>query len=555
MPVYSPFPDVTIPPCDISTFYFGLAHKRRRPDNDTLPLVHDSTTGKTLNLSDIQRQSEHVASGLSARGFIQSYDASREIDAVAVVYATTSIELISVHHGVLMAGGTYAPMDPGQSTKALAEHLDSLRPSAAFVTLALLPRFLEACEMVDLHIPTSLVFIVDSDPTTVSGYGSLASLVEEQAVYSRLPMMSLGQLEHRVALVVCSSGTTGGAKGVKLTHRNIIAAQIIVGGYMAQEIQRKGLEIPRETVLSSLPSWHIYGLSVLFYQSLASGSCIVQMPEFKPLEYLEAIQQHCVERLCATPAVLQALVNCSYRDPQDPGYVVHGASGRRFKIDSVKAIVCGGAMIPATRLREYSEYFGQAPIHLGYGSTETSSIAAGCTWGTPAPGATGILYPNTTALVLDADGQETQGFGELCIKGIQVMAGYADKSLPSPFVHDGFVRMGDYARVSEDGNVYVRGRMADLVHLAGDDGPRVVAPTDVECLASEHPAVRDCAAKGDGKGGLLVVVVLAGNSKEELEDVETWVQERNDFGLEMTFKSAPAIKKTPGGKVIRWLLD
>ncbi|KAJ1897348.1 hypothetical protein LPJ81_004557, partial [Coemansia sp. IMI 209127] len=186
--------------------------------------------------------------------------------------------------------------------------------------------------------------------------------------------------------------------------------------------------------------------------------------------------------------------------------------------------------------------------------TESSSIIAGNSWNIQAaPGAIGVLYPNSVAKVVDANGNETDKLGELCISGPHVMKGYVG-NVKSPIV-DGFLHTGDYARLSADGHVYLHGRLADVVHTAQG----LIIPTDVEAMLADNPAILDSAVVGVGAKGeaqAVVFLVLAGSDvpkNELLSDVRQFV--RMQMGNpHIVCREVSQIPKTPAGKILRHLL-
>ncbi|KAJ1938081.1 hypothetical protein EC988_007700 [Linderina pennispora] len=182
---------------------------------------------------------------------------------------------------------------------------------------------------------------------------------------------------------------------------------------------------------------------------------------------------------------------------------------------------------------------------------ESTSIIAGSSWTTPREGAVGVLYPNSSAMVIGTDGQETGGFGELCVSGPHVMHGYVNTAT-SP-VASGFLRTGDYARVSTDGHVFLRGRIADIVYTA--EG--AVVPTDVENALADCSLVRDCAVKGEGpKGSAMPVAYIvpreAAASDNTLQQISQWA--KTHAGVAIECRAVEAIPKSPAGKVLRYLL-
>ncbi|KAJ2043072.1 hypothetical protein GGI08_007523 [Coemansia sp. S2] len=221
---------------------------------------------------------------------------------------------------------------------------------------------------------------------------------------------------------------------------------------------------------------------------------------------------------------------------------------RKFDIGSVTVIGCGGAALPNCRRQRYSEYFDGAPILTGYGQTESSSTTAGGWWQKPAPGAVGVLYPNSMAKVIDAEGQETTGFGELCVAGPHITKGYIGRQ-KSPVDADGFLHTGDYARIDAGGNVFLSCRMSDIIYAA--QGP--ISPTDIEGVLFEHLSVEDCAVVGEGaKGQAYPVAYVVLCRPELLAGLEAWLQEKT--GISIVCHKVDAIPKSPAGKVLRHLL-
>ncbi|KAJ2740182.1 hypothetical protein GGI20_005943 [Coemansia sp. BCRC 34301] len=330
----------------------------------------------------------------------------------------------------------------------------------------------------------------------------------------------------------------------------------MAGGYSARTAHENALRpasyMPAQSrVLSALPASFIYGHSVLCYQSLATGDCIVQLPKFDVAMYLAAIERYKVNRLSGMPYLLHCL-HCQTTKVSEGVVALTSAPAHRFDVSSVKAIGCGGAPLPSCQQQRYSEYFNGAPVVTGYGLTESSSTIAGSSWQTPAPGAVGVLYPNSTAKVIDAEGLETTEFGELCVSGPHITKGYIGRHT-SPVDANGFLHTGDYARLDAHGNVFLGGRMADIVYSAR--GP--ISPVDIENVLFENLAVEDCAVASEGTKGQAVpvayiVLVSALRTPGLLSDIETWLRERT--GDSIACREAFAIPKSPAGKVLRRML-
>ncbi|KAJ2844270.1 hypothetical protein J3B02_005017, partial [Coemansia erecta] len=415
MPIRSPFPDVGIPAQDVTAFYFGLAQKREISSKcgsaSDVPLIINDATKEQCSFSDIKQLSATVAQGLVATGldirYRQSHCDRFFTGHVGAILLRTDIRLSAIHFGILLAGGTVAAMDPDQSPSVLGERLKVINANSVFVAADLLPLLLSALDQAGYHVPKSRIFVLDAfccdKPVTDNECVLFDDFVaaNSDAQYKPPEPMPEEELARKVALIVYSSGTTGSAKGVMLTHRNLVAAQMMVNGYIAQNpisVTKDGIpSYARESILAALPPWHLFGFSVQVYQPLATGCYLVVLPVLDPFSYIQAIERYRIGRLCATPGTLHALVSNSHRSKESGRITVTAVAEQSYDISSVRAIVCGGASIPPARKKQYREFFGNPVFAIGYGATETSSIIAGCTLRKPTPGAVGVLYPNSIA--------------------------------------------------------------------------------------------------------------------------------------------------------------
>ncbi|KAJ1729823.1 hypothetical protein LPJ61_003334 [Coemansia biformis] len=562
MPVRSPVPDVDIPPVDVATLFLGrgrehLARCRASDPGDEPALLVDASTGDALTFSALLRMAEAIATALAARGFTLDADSSSANGPgrVAAVYSPADIRFSAVHFGTLMAGGAYTVVDPAAGVADAARRLADVDAAVVFAAPALLPQLLEAIALAGMDVPPANIILIRESRPQHPCIDSLER-VPDGTVLDRLARVGAG-LAERVALIAYSSGTTGRPKGVMLTHRNIVAMWAMVGSYSLQGGPAGGGGEARgrkqRTTLSALSLWHIYGHCTLCYQPFYAGDRVVQLPRFGLAEYLDAIETHRVDHLNAVPSFLHGLL-AGTRSCGEGRVALKAHPAHEFNIASVRSLVCGGAPLPPRLRRRFADYFGGIPVMTGFGQTETSSVIGGAAWRSPAPGAVGVLYPNSTAVVVDENGRETDAYGELCVAGPHVMRGYVGLGA-GHLTSDGFLRTGDCARLDRDGNIYLRGRIADVIHTSA--GP--VYPVDIESALAEHPAVEDAAAVGSGPPGgarAAAFVVLSpppdGDAPERLWSIERWLAQRLEIAVQC--RDIPAIPKTPAGKVLRGLL-
>ncbi|KAJ1935492.1 4-coumarate--CoA ligase, partial [Linderina pennispora] len=284
---------------------------------------------------------------------------------VAAVLAPNDIAFSAIHFGTLIAGGTYMAVNPQQSVQALAHQLKDVGARVVFTTARLLPVLQQVCDTAGLDIPTSNIVLIQG---CSDGFTTLDTAIDGAAAIEPHGVTDPEELT-RVALIVYSSGTTGKAKGIMLTHRNIVSMYVMVGGYSARSHAHGDSDSaasvqPQSNVLSALPLYFLYGHCVLCYQPLTSGDLIVQMAGFELDPYLAAIDSYKINRLSLTPAVLYDI---AAGITKMGGIAQSAATGNRYDIGSVKMVGCGGASLPHALKKSYSQLLNGSPIIQGYG--------------------------------------------------------------------------------------------------------------------------------------------------------------------------------------------
>jgi long-chain acyl-CoA synthetase len=280
-----------------------------------------------------------------------------------------------------------------------------------------------------------------------------------------------------VAVLQYTGGTTGRPKAAMLTHRNLIAN--VVQGNM----WNIRLEPGNEVVMSAIPLFHIYGLTVSLLMGLAAGGTIVLQTRPEIRELLRLIDRYQPTQFPGVPALYQAF----NRQPDLAKYQIH----------SIKYCVSGSAALPLEVQRRFEELTG-ATLVEGYGLSETSPIThVNPLSGERRAGSVGIPVPDTDHRIVDLEtGTRVLGVnevGELAVFGPQVMLGYYQQKAETDLVlADGWFRTGDIARIDADGFAYIVDRKKDMINVGG----MKVYPREVEEVLFQHPAVADAAAVG-----------------------------------------------------------
>ncbi|WP_158736638.1 long-chain-fatty-acid--CoA ligase [Alteribacillus sp. YIM 98480] len=279
-----------------------------------------------------------------------------------------------------------------------------------------------------------------------------------------------------LALLQYTGGTTGPAKGVMLTHYNLVANTLQCRTWMYK--MKKGEEI----VLAALPFFHVYGMTVVMNLAVMYHSKMIILPKFEPVQVLKAIQKHKVSLFPGAPTMYVGLIN----EPKI----------QKYDLSSIEACLSGSAPLPQ-EVQERFEKLTNGKLVEGYGLTETSPVAISTPiWGKRKMGSIGVPWPDTEAAILSAEtGEiaEAGEIGEIIVKGPQVMKGYWNRpeETAAAFKEDWFLT-GDMGYMDEDGYFYIVDRKKDMIIAGGFN----IYPREIEEVLYEHTAVKEAAVIG-----------------------------------------------------------
>ena len=295
-----------------------------------------------------------------------------------------------------------------------------------------------------------------------------------------------------LAFIQYTGGTTGVSKGAMLTHRNVVANMEQIGAWLIPQL-REGVE----QVITALPLYHIFSLTVNCLALMKIGSCNILITN--PRDIANVIKELCKHRFTVTTGVntlFIALMN--HRDFS--------------KIDwsTNKVSVAGGMALQKSVTDQWYISTGQTIVE-GYGLTEASPVVT-CNPldGKDRVGSIGLPLPSTEIKLVDEDGKDVsfKESGELCVRGPQVMKGYwqQEKETKQVLSEDGWLKTGDVAVFEDDGYLKIIDRKKDMILVSGFN----VYPNEIEDVLAKHPDVLEVAAVGvaDDRSGEAVCVFI-----------------------------------------------
>ncbi|MGH8659587.1 MAG: acyl-CoA synthetase [Gammaproteobacteria bacterium] len=284
-----------------------------------------------------------------------------------------------------------------------------------------------------------------------------------------------------VAGIFYTGGTTGLAKGVMLTHDNIVSNALSLLASLATA--GKGW-----IYLHAAPMFHIAGCSTSC--SLTLLACThVFIPKFEVAAMLNTIQEHRVTHTFLAPTMINMLASF-------PGV-------ETYDLSSLRTIFYGASPMPEAVLRKAMQVLPACEFIQGYGMTETSpliTMLAGeyHTFAGPCAGKTasaGQAAPGIEVKIVDGEGHEVPSgtIGEIITRGPHVMHGYWNKPAETAqALRGGWMYTGDAGYMDDEGFVYVVDRVKDMIITGGEN----VYSVEVENAIYQHPSVAMCAVIG-----------------------------------------------------------
>ncbi|HCE08407.1 MAG TPA: long-chain fatty acid--CoA ligase [Oxalobacteraceae bacterium] len=300
----------------------------------------------------------------------------------------------------------------------------------------------------------------------------------------------------QVAAMVYTSGTTGAPKAVMLTHANLLF--IGVNSCRMREL------VPTDIVYGVLPLSHVYGLSALLVASLMSGAELCLVPRYQASELARALAGQGITVMHGAPAMYAKLIEWSER------------SGTPLRAPQLRVAQSGGAPLTLAMKQQFEKTFGTV-LQNGYGMTEAAPSICQTRMDAPRTDCSvGQAISGIEIRLLGAD-SATDGIGELCVRGPNVMKGYyrAPELTAETISQDGWLRTGDLARIDPDGAIFIVGRSKELIIRSGFN----VYPVEVEQVLNSYPNVVQSAVVGREVPGNEEIVAFIEVSPQSAIDI------------------------------------
>lgn len=482
--------------------------------------------GFALSWAALDEASTRVAAALRRSGV-------KDGDVVAWL-GKNSIPFFVVLYAAAKAGATLLPLNWRLAAPELAAIVEDAAPAIVFADHDLQP-LLQASLAPTGHAGVAQVLVNPRE----SALGGLDAFATE------LPAADPGGPSdpRRTAWLMYTSGTTGRAKGVELSHQGLDRMRL--SEHFEPVFQWKGDDV----LMMVMPNFHLLG-TALPVQAMYNGCTVSIMPMLEPGRLLALVRETRPTILVVAPTVIQMML-----DHPDAA---------NADLSSLRLVMYAGSAINAVLLKRALKAFGCSFMQF-YGATESG-------------GAMSILRPEQHDLedeaklkscgtpmplvdfrILDAQGQELPDgqIGEIVVRSPALFTGYRNQPEQTASVlNQGWYRTGDAGyRDATDGLYYIVDRVKDMIISGGEN----IYSAEVEQAIHKHPAVAMSAvvAAPDEKWGERVTAIVVPKPGAELTAEAVIAHCRQHIAgykvpKQVVFESTLPV--SPAGKVLKRVL-
>jgi len=304
-----------------------------------------------------------------------------------------------------------------------------------------------------------------------------------------------------------TSGTTGGPKGVMLTHRNLWAN--LVHSLIAR--------FSKAVWLHAAPMFHLADLGSM-YVITSNGGAHVFLSTYEPEKFMQLVERYKVSETVLVPTMLNMLVN-------------HEKFGS-YDLSSLQNFLYGASPMPTPLLKSAMGKLPGTHFKQGYGMTEASPLLTVLEYddhfGDAVTSAGKPVFGTEVRVVDELDNDVPVGeSGEIIARGANVMKGYWKRpEITAEVLRCGWLHTGDVGKFDKNGFLYILDRKKDMIKPGGEN----VYTPEVESMIAAHPAVLEVAVIGipDEKWGETIRAVITKRPGSSLTDSELidWCRSR-----------------------------
>jgi long-chain acyl-CoA synthetase len=468
---------------------------------EAVALVHrKEETVREFTYGELYRHSLAIAGWLKAQGVEKG-------DRVAILLENGPWWPMC-YFGALLAGTVVVPLDPISLWDHVHYALDQTKARIIF-TFPKAP----LSQLQQISFMEKIV-VVGENGESGGKIINFAEIMELSGSEAGLPALRPDDL----ASIIYTSGTTGIPKGVMLTHRNYFANY--------RGITQLNAIRPDDNFLAILPLHHALPFTGTLLVPLFLRAKITYLDTLKAEAILRCLKEQRVTILVLTPQVLQHFYQGIQRQvalipwPLRPLLLAYlSLSWRVFRLlgvnpaqpllrkfrsalgEQFRFFVSGGAKLPES-LAENLAQLGFTVLE-GYGLTETAPVVTFNPPEAPRLRSAGRPLAGVEVRILQPD---AEGVGEVLIRGDNVMAGYFRNEIATrETLVDGWFHSGDLGYLDQDGYLYIKGRIKEIIILASGKN---ISSEEVGQHYLKAPSIKEIFITTDERAEKLAAVVV-----------------------------------------------
>lgn len=472
------------------TFYDRFQECAERwPDKVALEIQRRDRM-ETCTYAELRHMAESIGRWLADRKYA--------VGTRIAILADNHPRWVAAYLGTIAAGCTTVPLDTALHPDQVVKLLEDSGSSLLFCDSKHLATAQDAAQKIQIELTL----------TDAAGEGSGADLDSIFAAgpggFSPLPVADTD-----LACLIYTSGTTADPKGVMLTHANILGEVEAVFAWV--DIG------PDDALLGVLPLFHVLSQMANLLLPLVKGSRVVYLETLNTTELLRALQERQITAFAVVPQffyliherifkeigkrgrltrtalrALMAITRLARRWGWNPGKLFFGRVHQTFG-GRMRYLVTGGSRFDP----QIGYDFRSLGIEVlqAYGLTETSAAAFATSPEDNVIGSVGKPLPGVEARIFDPQPQDSgPPIGEIIIRGAIVMKGYWNRpDATAAVLKDGWFHTGDLGRFDENGNLFLTGRIKEVIVLSNGKN---IYPEEIEAHYLKSAYIKEIAVLG-----------------------------------------------------------
>ena len=253
-------------------------------------LLISGITSDELSAKDLLERSINIAKSLIAAG-IQPGD-------VVSIVSENRFEFAYVLLGTLLINCTFAPVNLTYSEREIKHAMNLSKPKVVFTSRFASDKVVHVAK--SLTFVQKLILIDEENPYIAAGVILFKDFLGSKSTYSVVFSLAPINKTIAVALILCSSGTTGQAKGVQISQNNLF----VVTRFCKNTVLKLDVENENKVILGLIPWFHAFGLTTLTGIITSTVGKIVLLPKFEEGLFLSCIENYRCNVLFLVPPLM-----------------------------------------------------------------------------------------------------------------------------------------------------------------------------------------------------------------------------------------------------------